>query len=99
MTDISITREAKPSGGRYVIQVEGLEAYLTYQDLGENGRLTDHTIVPRQLGGRGIGTKLVERAVEDARAENKTIIPECWFVRQQIERHEDWQDVMKQTAR
>jgi len=93
-TDIIIKRESLGSHERYVTHVDGYEAVLTFTDIAGNKRVTDHTGVPRALGGRGIGTRLVERAVEDARRDGKTIIPSCWFVRQQIERNVDWQDVV-----
>ena len=94
MTDSDITRETTPAGERYVLVIEGHEAQLTFTDLSGNRRLTDHTLVPKALGGRGIGQKLVARAVADARSEGKTIVPQCWFVKQQIDRHAEWQDVL-----
>lgn len=89
-----IRREPTSNGERYVLIRDGHEAELTFTDLPDNRRLTDHTRVPKALGGQGVGTFLVERAVKDARDEGKTIVPQCWFVRQQIERHEEWQDVL-----
>ena len=74
--------------------VDGHEAELTFKDVRFGQRVTDHTLVPKALGGKGVGKKLVKRAVQDARAEGMTIIPQCWFVAQQIERNPDWQDVL-----
>ena len=89
-----IKREPRGSGEQYVLVVDGHEAVLTFQDVDGDKRITDHTLVPRELGGRGIGKKLVARAVEDARADGKSIVPTCWFVKQQIDRNQDWQDVL-----
>lgn len=94
MTDLHITREKTARGERYVTRVDGYEAELTFTDTKDGKRITDYTGVLKTLGGRHIGTKLVKRAVEDARAEGKTIIPTCWFVKLQIDRHKDWQDVL-----
>ena len=91
--EIEIRREDAAKGERYVTEIEGHEAELTFTDF-NNKRVTDYTGVPKELGGRGIGIKLVKRAVEDAREDGKQIIPTCWFVRQQIERHDEWQDVL-----
>lgn len=94
MTELNITRETTSRGERYVAIVDGHECVLTFTDTPDGKRITDYTGVPKALGGRHIGTKLVRRAVEDARAERKTIVPTCWFVKLQIDRHKDWQDVL-----
>ncbi len=94
MSDTDIKREPRGSGEQYVLMVDGHKAVLTFQDVEGDKRITDHTLVPRELGGRGIGKKLVARAVEDARSEGKSIVPTCWFVKQQIDRHEEWRDVL-----
>ena len=90
----TIRREPTGHGERYVLVRDGVEAELTFNDLPGDKRVTDHTRVPEALGGQGVGTFLVERAVKDAREEGKTIVPQCWFVRQQIDRHPEWQDVL-----
>ncbi len=41
----------------------------------------DHTFVSENLRGRGIALKLVEKAAEYARAENKKIIPLCSYAK------------------
>ena len=40
--------------------------------------------------------RLVTRAVEDARAAGKKIIPLCPFANAQFRRHQEWADVLKQ---
>jgi uncharacterized protein len=47
------------------------------------------------LGGRSVGQALVGRAVEDARAEGRTVVPLCPFAKAQIARHVEWQDVLQ----
>jgi hypothetical protein len=89
-----IRREDRRGGGRYVALVDGHEAELTYSRAEENLLVVDHTGVPSALGGRGIGQALVERAVMDARAEGTRILPVCSFVRVQLARHPEWQDVL-----
>jgi predicted GNAT family acetyltransferase len=42
-----------------------------------------------------VGQALVRRAVDDARAERRLILPLCPFAKAQIARHEEWQDVLK----
>jgi hypothetical protein len=94
MTDITITREDGPTGGRYVTTVSGHEAEMTYSRAGSTRIIIDHTGVPRELGGMGVGKALVLRAVEDARKDGIKIIPLCPFAKAQIEKNKDWQDVL-----
>ncbi|CAN0588042.1 unnamed protein product [Ectocarpus sp. 12 AP-2014] len=42
----------------------------------------------------GVGVKLVERAVTDARTSGTKIMPLCPFAKAQIQRHKEWQDVL-----
>lgn len=86
MTDIKITREDGPTGGRYVTTVNRLLAEMTYSRAGTSRIIIDPTGVPRELGGLGVGKALVYRAVEDARKEGLKIIPLCPFAKAQIEK-------------
>ena len=95
MPDYEITREDKEAKGRFVIRLEGHEAELTYSKVQDHSWIIDHTGVPDELGGRGLGKALVARAVEAARAEGKTIIPLCPFAKALIDKTPDWQDVLK----
>lgn len=78
--------EDRPSEGRFVIDLEGSEAELTYRH--EAGRLTlVHTGVPEALNGRGLGGLLVRSALEKAEREGLTVAPWCPFARRWIEEH------------
>ncbi|MAP93793.1 MAG: GNAT family N-acetyltransferase [Ponticaulis sp.] len=94
MSDIDIRLEETDTGGRYVTVVDGFEAEMTFSKAGTERIIIDHTGVPRELGGRGIGVKLVEQGVLDARAKGLKIVPLCPFAKAQIEKHPEWQDVL-----
>lgn len=95
MTDLSITREDQPTRGRYVVEVDGQEAELTFSKMESTGNIiADHTGVPDELSGRGIGTALVKFMIDDARANNFRIVPLCPFIKAQFQRHPEWGDVM-----
>ena len=99
--EIAITRETSAKGGRYVARVDGYTSELTYtlaQRGGQKLLIADHTGVPSELSGRGVGLALVRRAVEDARVEKVRILPLCSFVRVMIQRHKEWQDVLAKEA-
>lgn len=91
----AIEREEGASKGRYVVRLDGAEAELTYSRAGDGMIIIDHTAVPDALRGRSVGQALVRRAVEDARAEGRLVIPLCPFAKAQFARHPEWQDVLK----
>ena len=89
-----IEREEGETKGRYVVRLDGYEAEMTYSKAGAAMIIIDHTGVPPELSGLGIGEALVERGVTDARAEGKKIIPLCPYAKAQIERRPEWQVVV-----
>ncbi|HLX34467.1 MAG TPA: GNAT family N-acetyltransferase [Candidatus Limnocylindrales bacterium] len=58
-----------------------------------------HTEVLPQFGGRGIGSKLVRRVVDDARAAGGFITPRCPLFVTHFERHPEDRDLMKLSPR
>ncbi len=93
---IAITREDKASGGRYVARVEGKpDAEMTFSKAGEKILIIDHTGVPDELGGMGVGKALVEHMVMDVRARGLKVVPLCPFTKAMLQRHKEWQDILK----
>lgn len=91
----SIELEDNGSKGRYVLRgPDGAEAEMTFTKVGEKQIIIDHTGVPDAFRGQGAGLRLVTRAVEDARAAGKKIIPLCPFAAAQFQRHKEWADVL-----
>ena len=95
MTDVMISREDGPNGGRYATTINGDEAEMTYSRAGKTRIIIDHTGVPDSMRGMGIGKKLVAAAVADARAEGFKIIPLCPFAKATLEKHSEWRDVVQ----
>ncbi|MER2534977.1 MAG: GNAT family N-acetyltransferase [Rhizobiaceae bacterium] len=96
MSDTEITLEETGSKGRYVFRAaSGEEAEMTFSKVGDTQIIIDHTGVPDAFRGQGVGLKLVTRAVEDARAAGKTIIPLCPFAAAQFRRHPEWADLLR----
>jgi len=92
-----IQLEDRGSKGRYFLRgQDGAEAEMTFTKIGEHQIIIDHTEVPDAFRGQGAGLRLVTRAVEDARAAGKKIIPLCPFANAQFRRHPEWADVLKQ---
>ena len=78
---------------RYELEVDGRLAIAEYRL--RPGRISfTHTEVPEELAGRGIGTKLVKAALDDARAQGLKVVPICPFVKHYIETHPEEQDLL-----
>lgn len=94
MDDITITHHDQGARGEYHAVVPGAQAIgqLTYRRSG-NVLVADHTLVPTEIGGRGIAGKLVEALIADARAGGWKIKPECSYVETAFRRHPDWADL------
>jgi predicted GNAT family acetyltransferase len=54
-----------------------------------------HTEVPPELGGKGIGSKLIQGALDQVRADEMKVIAECPFVKGWIGKHPAYQDLLK----
>ncbi|MCF3935327.1 N-acetyltransferase [Acuticoccus sp. M5D2P5] len=95
--DAPVEREDGAAKGRYRMVVDGIEAEMTYSRAGDGLLIIDHTEVPAALRGRKVGEQLVRRAIEDARRDGIAIIPLCPFAKAQIDRHPEWQDVLRRS--
>ena len=75
---------------RYSIFVEGQEAYLTYERPRTGHRHVTHTIVPGSIGGRGLGSILVQHFMQDTMRAGETVSSSCWFASDLIEKTPEW---------
>ena len=78
---------------RFELEVDGKTAVLQYMRRGETLYLT-HTEVPPELEGKGIGSRIVKHALEDARSRGVKVAPWCPFVRAYIDRHPDYKPLV-----
>jgi uncharacterized protein len=83
-----------PAQHRYELDVDGHIA-ASYYKLA-NGTITfEHTEVPPELGGKGVGSRLVKGALDEVRARGLKVIPQCEFVKGWIDKHPDYADLLK----
>ena len=79
---------------RFELTVEGHLAAAYYTRAG--GIITFvHTEVPPELGGKGVGSRLVKGALDQVRSEGLKVVAECPFVKGWIDKHPDYADLMK----
>ncbi len=79
---------------RYEVAVDGLTAISEYELRGDE-IIFKHTEVPSAFEGRGIGSKLIRAALDDARARRLTVVPLCSFVRAYIAEHPEYLDIVE----
>lgn len=72
---------------RYEIRVDGELAGLAEYRLADGQITFTHTEIEPSRGGQGLGSRLVEFAVTDARSRDLEIIPVCPFVKDWIEQN------------
>src|SRR5215468_2443242 len=79
---------------RFELVVDGHLA-AAYYKLDGNVITFEHTEVPPELGGRGIGSRLVKGALDQVRGGGLKVIADCPFVKGWIGKHPDYQDLLK----
>ena len=79
---------------RYELAVEGHLA-AAYYSLADGVITFLHTEVPAELGGKGIGSKLIKGALGQGRADGLTGVAQCPFVKGYIDKHPEYADLVK----
>jgi predicted GNAT family acetyltransferase len=94
LEQVTITRHADGASGEYRAHVDGKEQIgrLTWVEHG-GVRAAEHTLVPPEIGGRGVAGKLVEALIADARTQGFRVKPVCSYVAAAFEKHPEWADL------
>jgi predicted GNAT family acetyltransferase len=78
---------------RFELDADGGTALAYYRQ--DDGIMTfHHTETPARLQGRGIASRLVRGALEQARAQNLKVVPRCSFVSAYLARHPEFNDLL-----
>lgn len=83
-----------PTTQRFETTIDGHTAFLSYEVVDDDTLNYNHTIVPPELGGRGVGTALVKFALDHARDNGKAVVPNCSFVASYIQRRVEYQSLL-----
>ena len=81
-----------PERQRFELHIEGHTAYEEYFRIPQ-GVVFAHTIVPPELAGRGIASRIVQHALAWARQEGLKVRPDCSFVRAYMDKHPEYADL------
>jgi len=91
MTDTVNNNTAKH---RFELEVEGHIAAAYYEREGDVITFK-HTEVPAELGGKGVGSRLVKGALDQVRADGQRVVAQCPFVKTWIGKNPAYADLLK----
>ena len=77
----------------FELVVDGHRAVAAYQIEGDTIVFT-HTVVPPEMEGRGVGSKLIRGALDLVRDRGLKVVPQCPFVRAYMEKHPETRDLL-----
>lgn len=83
-----------PDEKRFEITTDVGEAILGYDDSQRGVMDLQHTVVPEEAQGRGIGGQLVEAAVRHARDKGMRIVPTCPFVQHWLQENPEYGELV-----
>ncbi len=78
------------SRSRFELEADGETAIAEYR-IADGAIYFTHTETPHRLQGRGIASKLVRGAVEQARSRGLKIVPRCSYVADWLKKHPEFQ--------
>jgi predicted GNAT family acetyltransferase len=78
---------------RFELVIEGHLAAAYYKRAG-NVITFEHTEVPVELGGKGVGSRLVQGALDQVRTQGQKVVAECPFVKAWIGKHPAYADLL-----
>ncbi|MGN6420933.1 MAG: GNAT family N-acetyltransferase [Pseudobacter sp.] len=83
---------------RFELEVDGYTAFIEYKESGKQMILI-HTEVPTELEGQGVGTAIVEKALESLEANQQKLVPLCPFVIAFLKRHPEWNRLLSDSVK
>jgi len=78
---------------RFVAEIEGYEAYLSYNLINDIIELS-YAYTPPEIRGKGIAKIVVEYAFNYAKANNLKVIPTCSYVQAFVEKNDNYKSLL-----
>ena len=88
-----------PERHRFEIDLGGGEFAFAASRLPQGKILFTHTEVPEAYEGRGLGTKLIEFALGEARKRGLQVMPACQFFAAYMRKHAEVHDLLEPAYR
>ena len=90
---MSIEVADQPDRHRFEAVVDGVVGGGAYYEIDGDTITFTHTEVDDEFEGQGVGSALVQGALDDVRERGLRVVVRCPFIREWIERHPDYQDL------
>ena len=84
-----MTFQHQPDQKRYVLQLDGSEAYVSYRDVA-GVRILDHSFVPPEFRGQKVGAALVQQTYETLIEEGIEAKATCSYLVALAKRQPEW---------
>ena len=82
-----------PLTNRYELDLEGKLAYLAYKERPNGAVVFTSTFVPPELRGKNVAAILTRFALDDVRAQGRTVAPQCSYAAAYLERNPEYADL------
>jgi uncharacterized protein len=86
--------EVHDAGDHYEASLDGQPVGFAYYRAAPGLVVFTHTEVRAEAEGKGVGSALVQWALDDVRRRGLTVVQLCPFVRGYITRHPEYQDLV-----
>ncbi|MEN3349198.1 MAG: uncharacterized protein V7632_2833 [Bradyrhizobium sp.] len=90
---MSETFRDNAQNSRFELEVDGAIAFVAYRKTPDTITLV-HTVVPPELGGRGIGSKLARATLDAVRAQGIKLVVTCEFIQGFMKKHPEYNDLL-----
>ena len=78
---------------RFELDVDGQLVFTEYR-LSPGTMTFFHTLTPPALRGRGLAARVVQAALDYARAARLKVVPLCWYVNEHIKAHPEYRELL-----
>ena len=79
---------------RFELELDNKKTFIDYQIAGKTITML-HTEVPKELGGKGIGSMIAGKALDYAVVHDLKVIPSCTFIADYIRKHPKYESILK----
>ena len=81
-------------GRRFELELDGKIAFIDYRLEGKTLSLL-HTEVPKELGGKGIGSMIASKALDYATINDYRVLPTCTFIAAYIRKNPKYESLLR----
>lgn len=78
---------------RFETEIEGYKAFVEYT-VRPGILVLKHTVVDKALGGKGVGSEMIEKVLLEIELRGLKVVPECPFIEKYIEKHPEWKSIL-----